>query len=150
MHALPHSVFPTLERATANPHLHWRTLDTHGHVWASLLWGHCSFLLGRGAHKILSVPSKSLLPQSCVSSGASMVGLTMTSSMRSYAIPRAAAPRVPAPVAGHCWLVPPQETLRHSSGSVSVGWTWISCPSTWAAQVTRCLMNALAQMGHVS
>ena len=33
-----------------------------------LLWGHYSFLLGPGAHKVLFVPSKSLLPQSCVSS----------------------------------------------------------------------------------
>ena len=38
-------------------------------VWVSLLWGHCSFLLGPGAHKVLFVPSKSLFPQSCVSSG---------------------------------------------------------------------------------
>ena len=33
---------------------------------------------------------------------------------------RAAAPRVPAPVAGHFWPIPPQETLRHSSVWVSV------------------------------
>ena len=39
----------------------------------SLLWGHCSFLLGPGVHKVLFVPSKSLFPQSCVSSGGSMV-----------------------------------------------------------------------------
>ena len=32
-----------------------------------------------------------------------------------------AAPRTPAPVAVHCWPVPPQEMLRHSSISVSVG-----------------------------
>ena len=32
-------------------------------VWVSLLWGHCSFLLGSGAHKILFVPSESLFPQ---------------------------------------------------------------------------------------
>ena len=46
MQALPHSVPPTLQQATANPHLHWRLLDTHGQVWASLLCGHCSSLLG--------------------------------------------------------------------------------------------------------
>ena len=33
-----------------------------------LLWGHYSFLLGPGAHKVLFVPSKSLFPESCVSS----------------------------------------------------------------------------------
>ena len=46
-------------------------LETPGHpqiVWVSLLWGHCSFLLGPGIHKVLSVPSKSLFPQSYVSS----------------------------------------------------------------------------------
>ena len=34
--------------------------------------GVCSFLLGPGAHRILIVPSKSLFPQSCVSSGGSL------------------------------------------------------------------------------
>ena len=58
--------------------------------------------------------------QSCVSAGSSMVGLMVTSSKRAYAIPRSAAPRAPAPVAVHCWLLPPQETLKHSSVSVSV------------------------------
>ena len=47
------------------PHLHQRLLDTHRQVWLSLLWGHCSFLLGPGAHKVLSVPSKCLFPQFC-------------------------------------------------------------------------------------
>ena len=48
--------------------------ETPGHSQASLgqtcgvLWGHCSFLLGPGVHKVLFVPSKSLFPQSCVSS----------------------------------------------------------------------------------
>ena len=60
--ALLPSVPPTLQQATANPHLHWRLLDTHGQVWASLLWGHCSSLLGPGAHKVLFVPCKSLFP----------------------------------------------------------------------------------------
>ena len=53
-------------------------------------------------HKVLFVPSKSLFPQSCVSSGSSMVGLMATSSQKAYAIPRSAAPRASAPVAGHC------------------------------------------------
>ena len=45
----------------------------------------------------------------------------VTSSERAYAISMSAAPRAPAPVAVHCWPVPPQETLKHSSVSVSVG-----------------------------
>ena len=54
---LPHSVPLTLQQATADPWLHQRLLDTHGEVWLSLLWDHCSFLLAPGAHKVLFVPS---------------------------------------------------------------------------------------------
>ena len=86
----------------AGPCLHQRLLDTHGQVWISLLWGHCSFILGPGAHKVLFVPSKSLFPQSCVSSGGSMVGLMATSSQRAYAIPRSTASRALTPAAVHC------------------------------------------------
>ena len=82
------SVPPTLQQATTDPCLHQRLLDTHGQVWVSLLWGHCSFLLGPSAHKVLFVPSKSLFPQSWVSSGGSVVGLMATSSKRAYVIPR--------------------------------------------------------------
>ena len=121
MHALLHPVTPTPQQATTDPRLHRRLLDTHRQVWVSLLWGHHSFLLGPGVHKVLFVPSKSLFLQSCVSSAGSTAGLMVTSSKRAYAIPRSATPRSPAPVAGHCWPVPPQETLKHSSGSVSVG-----------------------------
>ena len=59
-----HSVPPILQQATADPCLCRRLLDTHGQVWVSLLWGHCSFLLGPGAQKVLFVPSKSLFPSS--------------------------------------------------------------------------------------
>ena len=71
--------------------------------------------------------SKSLFPQPCVSSGGSMVGLMVTSSKRAYAIPMSAVPRAPASAAGHCWPIPLQETLRHSSVSVSVGSLWDLC-----------------------
>ena len=37
-------------------------LDTHGQVWVSLLWGHCSFIPGPGAHEILFVPSRVIFP----------------------------------------------------------------------------------------
>ena len=100
----------TFFQATSDPHLPWRLLDTHEQVWVSLLWGHCSFFLGPGAHMVLFVPWKSLFPQSCGSSCGSMVGLMVTSSKKAYAIPRYAVPRAPAPAAGHCWPVPPQET----------------------------------------
>ena len=77
----------------------WTLLGKSG---SSLLWVHCSFLLGPGAHKVLFIPSRSLFPQSCVSSGGSVVGLMVTSCKRAYAIPRSAAPRAPAPAAVHC------------------------------------------------
>ena len=53
---------PTLQQATTDPHLLQRLLDTHRQVWVGLLWGHCSFLLGPGAHKVLFVPSKVCFP----------------------------------------------------------------------------------------
>ena len=112
---------PSLQLTTEDPILCWRLLDTHGQVWVSLLWDHCSFLLGPGVYKLLFIPAKSLFPQSCVSSGFSMVGLMVISSKRVYAIPKSTAPRAPAPSAVHCCLISPQETLKHSSGSVSVG-----------------------------
>ena len=133
MHVLLHSVPPTLQQATTNPRLCWRLLDTHKQVWVSLFWVHFSFLLGSDVHKVLFVPCKNLFPQSCVNSGSSMVGLMATSSKRAYFIPRSAAPRAPAPAAGHCWPVPLQETLKQSSGSVSVGsWVLVLMRFIWA------------------
>ena len=93
---------PTLQQTTSNPCLRRKLLDTHGQVWVSLLWGHCSFLPGPGAHKVLFEPSKNLFPQSCVCSGSCMVGLMATSYKRAYAIPRSTAPRAHAPAAVHC------------------------------------------------
>ena len=86
---------PSLQEATTNPRLHWTLLDTHRQVWVNLFWGHCSFLLGPGIHKLLFVPPKNLFPQSCVSSGSSLVGLMVSSSKRAYATPRSTAPRAP-------------------------------------------------------
>ena len=96
MQALLHSVPPTLQQPTAKPFLHQRLLDTHGQVWVSVLWGHCSFLLGPGAHKVFLCPPRVCF-QSCVSSGGSLVGLMVTSSKRAYAIPRSAFTQSPCP-----------------------------------------------------
>ena len=127
--ALMHSVPPTLQQATANPHLHWRLLDTHGWVWVSLLWGHCSFLLGLGVRKVLFVPSKSLFLQSCVSSGGSVVGLMTISSKRAYAAPRSTVPRARALEAVHSLSVPPQKTLKQSFGCL------FGVSGSWCTQV---------------
>ena len=119
----------TLQQATVDPHLHWRLMDIHRQVRVCLLWSHCSFLLVPGAGTIfMLVPYKILFPHSCVSSGGSMVGLMVTSSKRAYAIPRSAAPRVPAPAAGHCWPIHPQETLKHSKvGLAQSLWSLLVC-----------------------
>ena len=74
---------------------------------------------GPGVQKVLFVPSKSLFPQSCVSSGGSVVGLMATSSKRTYATPWSIAPRAPTLAARHCWPVPPQETLRHPEAGLA-------------------------------
>ena len=120
--ALLYSVPPTLQQATADPHLCERLLDTLGQVWVSLLWDHCSFLLGPGAQDSVCAHQESV-SLSCVSSGSSLVGLMVTSSKRSYAIPMSTAPRAPAPAAGHCWHVPPQETPKHEQYEKAKGRT---------------------------
>ena len=61
------------------------------------------------------------ISQSCVSFGSSLVGLMVTSSKRAYATPTSAAPRAPVPVAVYHPHILPQEMLKHSSVSVSVG-----------------------------
>ena len=89
---------PSLQQTTTNQHLHRRLLDTHRQVRDSLLWGHCSFLLGPDAQGSVCALQEST-SQSCVSSGSSMVGLMATSPKRTYAIP---TPRAPAPAVVHC------------------------------------------------
>ena len=127
MHAVLHAVPPTLQHATTDAGLCWRLLKTHRQVWVSLLWGHCSFLLGHGAYKVLFVLSQSLFPQSCVSSGGSMVGLIMTSSKRAYAtrcVTQVCCTQNPYPCGRPlltCASVGDTQTLKGRSGSVSLG-----------------------------
>ena len=66
-------------------------------------------------------PPRACFPRPVLSSGSSMVGLMVTFSKRAYAKPKSAAPRASASAAVHCWPIPPQEMLKHSSVSVSVG-----------------------------
>ena len=65
-----HVVFsaPILQQVTVDPHLCQRLLDTHRQVPLSILWGHCSFLLGPGGHEVVCALQESVFPQSCVSS----------------------------------------------------------------------------------
>ena len=143
-HARLHSVPQTLQQATTNPCLCRWLLDTHRQVWVGLLWGHCSFLLGPGGHKVLSVTPKSLFPQSWVSSGSSMVGLMATFSKRAYAIPRSTALRAPAPASFHCWPTPPQEIHTILAQSLWSLWILVCTRLVWALWVS------LAGMGFKS
>ena len=114
--------------------------ETPGHSWESLgqsLVG--SLLLFPGSWCVQSsvCALQESVSQSCVSSGCSVVGLMVISSKRAYAIPRSAAPRAPAPVAGHCWPVPPQETLKHSlSQSLQGLWVLVQTRFVWPLWVS--------------
>ena len=68
------------------------------------------------------------ISQSWVSSGSSLVGLMVTPSKRVYAIPKSAAPKAPAPMAVHCWSLPPQETLKHSFVQFCLSLSGVSGP----------------------
>ena len=142
MHTLLPSVPLTLQQATTNLCLCWRLLDTHRQVWVSLSWAHCSFLLGPGLHKVLSVPSKSLFPQPCVSSEGSMVWLMPTSSKRLMAYPGLLHPE-PLPL----WQATagPHHCRRHSN-TWRRGWLSLWCVqgSVWA------LWTSLVSMGYHS
>ena len=71
-------------------------------------------------HKVLLCPPRVCFPVLC-KFWQLYDGLMATSSKRAYAMPRSAAPRAPAPAGVHCQPGPLQETLTHSSVSVSVG-----------------------------
>ena len=126
-HALPHSVAPTLQQVAPDSHLHWRLLDTHRQVCVSLLWGHCSFLLDPMDKRFHLCPPEPVSPVLC-RFWSSMLGLMVTSSKRAYATPRSVTPRAPAPVAGHCGYVPPQETFKHSKAGLALSlWGLLVC-----------------------
>ena len=113
MQALLHSVLLTLQQATTNPRPCQRLLDTHGQVWVSLVWGHCSFLLGLGVHSFVPALQESVSPVLCkfwwlyggVNGDLLQEGLCHT---------QVYSTQSPRPCAGRWWPVPPQETLKHS------------------------------------
>ena len=91
------------------------SLETPGHSWANLrqsLVG--SLLLSLGSwctQGFVCALQESVSPDLC-KFWQLYGGLMVTSSKKAYAIPRSAAPRAPAPAAGHCWPTPLQETLN--------------------------------------
>ena len=93
----------------------WPTppLENPGHSWAGLgqsLLGSLLLPPGYWCAQNSVCALQECISQFCISSGGSMVGLMETSSKKAYATPKSAAPRAPAPAAGHCWPGPPQET----------------------------------------
>ena len=58
------AVFSAFDPAAGHcqPTPHQRLLHTHRQVWLSLFWGHCSFFLAPGAHRILFVPPSVCFP----------------------------------------------------------------------------------------
>ena len=112
--------------------------ETLGYSWAgSVSCGVTAPFPWSWCPKVLFVPSKSLFPLSCVSSGSSVVGLMVTCSKRAYAIPMSAAPRAHASEAGHDWPMPLQYTLKHSSGSVMWSlWVLVHTRLVWALWVS--------------
>ena len=112
----------TLQQATAGYCRPMPPLETPGHSQASLgqsLVGSLLVSPGSWCTQVSVCALQESISQSCVSSGSSIVELMETSSKRAYAVPKSAAPRAPAAV--HCRPIPPQETLKQSSVSVSVG-----------------------------
>ena len=142
MHALLHSAPLTLQQAPANPHLHWRLLDTPGQVRVSLLWGHCSFLLGPGAHKVLFVPCKSVSPVLCkfwwlyggVNGALLQEGLCHT---------LVCCTQSPCPVAGHCQPTCPLENSVHSQASLAqfLVELLLLSPGSWCTQDFACALQ---------
>ena len=118
MHTLLYSAPPSLKQATAD-HASARDSWTLTGTAESVSFGVTATFFWVLVHQGFALQES--IPQSCISSGGSMVELMVTSSERAYAIPRSAAPRAPAPEAVHCCPVPPQETLKPRSGSVSAG-----------------------------
>ena len=118
--ALLHSVAPTLQQATADSHLCQRLLDTHGQVWVSLLWGHCSFLLGPGAQGSVCALQESVSPVLC-KFWCLYDGINGDLLQEVLCHTQVYCTQNPCPWAVHCWPVPPQETLKHRSVSVSEG-----------------------------
>ena len=120
MHVLLHSVPPTLQQATTNPHLCQRLLDTHGKS-GSVSCGVIAPFSGVLVHTSFPLcPPRVCFPVLCkfwqlyggVNGDLLQEGLCH---MQLY------CSRAPAPAVVHCWPIPPQKTLKHTSVSVSVG-----------------------------
>ena len=86
--------------------------------------------------------SKSRFPHFCVNSGSSMVGLMVTSSKRTYAIPRSAAPIAPALQQA---TADPYLCMRHLNTVLTHSlwgvWVLVCRNFVWAFQVSLVVMR---------
>ena len=118
-----------------------------GKSW-SILWDHCSFLLGLCVHRLLFVPSKSLFLQSCVGSGGSMVGLMVTSSKKAYSNSQVCCTQIPCPATEIAckWGLFPSSEKAMVPHPITLAWKihgWrslVGC-SPWVAKSWTCLSN---------
>ena len=147
--------FKTSHACSQCPHppagCHWPTPppESPGHSQLSLgqsLVSHCSFLLGPGAPKVLFVPSKSLLSQSCVSSGGSVVGLMVTSSKRTYAMPRVCCIQSPCPCSSPLltWTSAGDTQTQFCLNLCGVSGSWGLFEHLW--QVWGLILNAISPL----
>ena len=112
----------TLSAPTPAAGHHWPTplLETPGHSWASLglfLLGLLLLSPGSWCTRLCLCPPRVYFPVLCEfwhHCGG------VNGDLLQEVIPNSATPRAPAPAAVHWWPGPPQETLKHSSVSVSV------------------------------
>ena len=105
------------------PLLRWRLLDTHGKSGSVSCGGTAPFSWVLVHIRFCLCPPRVLFPQSCVSSGDSVVVLMATSSKRAYAVPRSAAPRA-LPLRQATVIrtsAGDTQTLKGRSGFISVG-----------------------------
>ena len=105
----------------------WPTplLETPGHSQASLgqsLFGSPLLSPGSWCTRFCLCPPRVYFPALCkfwqLYGGVNGDLLQEEEPWGFLAIPKSAAPRVPVPVAVHCWPIPPQQTFKHSSVSV--------------------------------
>ena len=98
-----------------------RFLDMHRQVWVSLLWGHGSFLLWVLVHTLFCLCLPKVHFPSPVQVWQLYGGVNGDLLQEGLCHIQVYCMQSPCPATVHCSLIPPQETLRYSSVSVSVG-----------------------------
>ena len=149
MQTLLYSVPPTQQQATAYPCLHWRLLDTHRQVWVSFVG---SLLLSPASwctQGSVCALQKSVSPVLCKFCQLSC-GVNGDLLQEGLCHTQVCCTQSPFPAAVHCWPVPPQETLKPSAVSVSVGlWVLVCTRLVWALWVHLAGMGFEAKLDFI-